>query len=173
MMNVPPPKKGRERWLVAAWPGMGGVAVTAVVYLLSKLKMRQIREFDARDLFELEAAEVDGGLIRAARLPRSRLFLAENAAPDRDLLAFLGEAQPPSGKLALCGRLLDAAKELGVARVFSFAAWAEGMEPSGTARVRGVATDAEGLKELRRQGVLPVDAGRISGLNGVLLAAAA
>lgn len=164
---------GKERWLVTAWPGMGTVAITAVVYLLSKLKMRQIDEFDARDLFELEEAEVEGGLIRSARLPRSRLFLAEDAAPGRDIVLFLGEAQPPTGKLALCRRLLASARDLGVTRVFCFAAWVSGMEPSTHSRVHGVATDEAGLRDLRRQGVAVVSSGRITGLNGVLLAAAA
>ena len=165
-------KTSNERWLVTAWPGMGAVAVTAVVYLLSKLKMREIAEFDAHDLFELDEAAVEGGLIRGARLPRSRLFLAEDAAPGRDIVVFLGEAQPPMGKFALCRRLLDAARGLGVTRVFCFASWVSNMEPSAASRVHGVATDAAGLADLRRQGVTVIDNGRIAGLNGVLLAAA-
>lgn len=67
-----------ERWLVAAWPGLGQVATTAAIYLLSKLRMHQVAEFRARDLFELESVEVTGGLLHAARLPRSRLFLWRN-----------------------------------------------------------------------------------------------
>lgn len=151
---------------------MGTVAVTAVVYLLSKLNMRQIDEFDAHDLFELEEAEVDEGLVHEARLPRSRLFLAEDAAPGLDIVVFLGEAQPPTGKYALCRRLLDVSRKLGVAKVFCFAAWSTGMEPAVSSRVRGVATDERGLSELRRSGVTIVGRGRITGLNGVLLAAA-
>lgn len=158
---------------MTAWPGMGTVAVTAVVYLLSKLKMRQIDEFDARELFELEEAEVEEGLLHAARLPRSRLFLAEDAAPGRDIVVFLGEAQPPTGKFALSRRLLNAARDLGVTRVFCFAGWISDMEPSTSSRVHGVATDEAGLSDLRRQGVSVVSSGRITGLNGVLLAAAA
>lgn len=164
---------GKERWLVTAWPGMGTVAVTAVVYLLSKLKMRQIEEFDARELFELEEAEVEEGLLHAGRLPRSRLFLAEDAAPGRDIVVFLGEAQPPTGKFALSRRLLTAARDLGVTRVFCFAGWISDMEPTTNSRVHGVATDEAGLSDLRRQGVSVVSSGRITGLNGVLLAAAA
>lgn len=164
---------GKERWLVTAWPGMGTVAVTAVVYLLSRLKMRQIDEFDARELFEVEEAEVEGGLLHAARLPRSRLFLAEDAAPGLDIVIFLGEAQPPTGKFALSRRLLAAARNLGVTRVFCFAGWVSDMEPTKTSRVHGVSTDENGLRDLRRQGVSVVGSGRITGLNGVLLAAAA
>lgn len=163
----------KRRWLVTAWPGMGTVAVTAVVYLLSRLKMRQIDEFDARELFEVEEAEVEDGLLHAARLPRSRLFLAEDAAPGLDVVVFLGEAQPPTGKFALSRRLLAEARNLGVTRVFCFAGWVSDMEPTTRSRVHGVSTDEDGLRDLRRQGVSVVSSGRITGLNGVLLAAAA
>ena len=102
-----------ERWLVAAWPGLGEVATTAAVYLLSKLRMQQVAEFKARDLFELESVEVNDGLLRAARLPRSRLFLWRNPAGGREIVVFLGEAQPPTGKMALCQRLLTECRALG------------------------------------------------------------
>lgn len=163
----------RERWLVAGWPGMGQVAVTAAVYLMSKLKMRQVGEFDARDLFELEAADVEDGLVHASALPRSRLFLAERAAPERDVAVFIGEAQPPQGKLALCQRLLRAARTLRVTRVFCLAAWAAEMEPGARSRVHGAATEPALLQELRRLEVAVLKSGRVAGLNGVLLAAAA
>lgn len=165
--------RARERWLVAGWPGMGQVAVTAAVYLMSKLKMRQVGEFDARDLFEMEAADVEDGLVSASALPRSRLFLAERAAPDRDVAVFIGEAQPPAGKLALCNRLLRAARGLRVTRVFCLAAWAAEMEPNGRSRVHGAATQPALLQELRRLEVTVLKSGRVAGLNGVLLAAAA
>lgn len=152
---------------------MGQVAVTAAVYLMSKLKMHQVAEFEARDLFELEAAEVEDGLVHAAVLPRSRLFLAERASAERDVAVFIGEAQPPTGKLALCQRLISASRELGVSRVFCLAAWAGDMAPSARSRVHGAATDKALLQELRRQEVGVVKTGRVAGLNGVLLAACA
>jgi len=162
-----------ERWLVAAWPGLGQVATTAAVYLLSKLRMHQVAEFPARDLFELDSVEVTAGVLHAARLPRSRLFLWRNPAAGRDIVVFLGEAQPPVGRLALCQRLLAAARSLGVRRVLTFAAMASEMEPAAPSRVFGVASDAAGVDELKRQEVAVLAQGRISGLNGVLLAAAA
>lgn len=164
--------ENNERWLVAAWPGLGQVAATAAVYLLSKLPMHQVAEFSARDLFELEQVEVHGGILRAARLPRSRLFLWRNPVPGKDIVVFLGEAQPPIGKLALCARLVSAARGLGVTRVFTFAASVTDMEPAAPSRVFGVASDEERLAELRRRGVAIHAEGRIGGLNGVLLAAA-
>jgi hypothetical protein len=162
-----------DRWLVAAWPGLGQVSTTAAIYLLTKLRMRQVAEFKARDLFELESVEVRGGLLHAARLPRSRLFLWRNNAGGPEIVVFLGEAQPPTGKLALCQRLIAECRALGVTRVFTFSALASDMEPKNPSQTFGIASDAATLNELLRQGVASLPEGSIGGLNGVALAAAA
>ncbi len=163
----------RERWLVAAWPGIGQVATTAAVYLLSMLRMRQVAEFRARGIFELESVDITQGILAATRLPRSRFFLWENPKAGRDIVVFLGEAQPPNGKLALCEALVAEAKALGVTRVFSFSAIATDMQPKDKSRAFGVASDSGGLEELRRAEIAIVSDGGIAGLNGVVLAAAA
>jgi len=41
-------------WLVAVWPGMGNVALGAGYYLLSKLSMQGVAEFEANDLFDVD-----------------------------------------------------------------------------------------------------------------------
>lgn len=166
-------EKTPERWLIAAWPGLGQVAMTAAVYLLSSLRMHQVGEFTARDLFELDTVEIKGGKLHAARLPRSRLFLWSNPAPGRDIVVFLGEAQPPTGKLALCQRLVKEARSLGVTRVFTFSALGTGMQPGAASRTFGVASDSAGLEDLKDHGIALLADGQIGGLNGVALAAAA
>jgi proteasome assembly chaperone (PAC2) family protein len=163
----------RERWLVAAWPGLGQVSTTAAIYLLTKLRMHQVAEFNARDLFELESVEVRDGLLHAARLPRSRLFLWSNPAGGREIIVFLGEAQPPTGKLALCQRLMTECRALGVTHVFTFSAIATDMIPSARSRTFAIASDDGTLDELKRHEVAFLPEGMIGGLNGVALAAAA
>jgi proteasome assembly chaperone (PAC2) family protein len=162
-----------ERWLVAAWPGMGQVATTAAIYLLSKLRMHQMAEFPGRGLFELESVDVHDGLVRASRLPRSRLFLWRNPTGGRDIIVFLGEAQPPTGKLALCEWLLAEGRALGVSRFFTFSAITTDMKPSSASRSFGVASDTASLQELKSLEVAILAEGSIAGLNGVALAAAA
>lgn len=61
--------------LVAVWPGMGHVAISAGYYLMSKLGMHGLAKFSSRDLFDLDHVEVKAGLIQSGRLPRSRLFV--------------------------------------------------------------------------------------------------
>ena len=66
--------KLNKPWLVAVWPGMGHVAISAGYYLVAKLGMHILAEFSAHELFDVEHVEVKGGLIRTGRLPRSRFF---------------------------------------------------------------------------------------------------
>jgi proteasome assembly chaperone (PAC2) family protein len=160
-------------WLVAVWPGMGHVAINAGYYLMAKLGMHLLAEVAARELFDVEHVEVKGGLIRTGRLPRSRFFAWGDPSGRHDLVVFIGEAQPPVGKYAFCRRLIEIARELGVERVFTFAAMGTAMHPDHDARVFGAATDEETLAELKRVELEILDDGQIGGLNGVLLGAAA
>jgi hypothetical protein len=159
-------------WLVAVWPGMGNVALNAGIYLLAKLDMKVIAEYEASDLFDVDHVEVKEGQIQVGRRPRNRFFLRTDPNQQHDLVLFLGEAQPPIGKYPFCRQLIAYAKELGVERIFTFAAMATQMHPEHRSRVFGAATDREGLEELKRLELVPLEEGHIAGLNGVLLGAA-
>jgi proteasome assembly chaperone (PAC2) family protein len=159
--------------MVAVWPGMGQVALAAGYYMLAKLQMYLVAEFSPRELFEVQHVEVKGGLIRTGSLPRSRFFVWKDPENVRDLVLFIGDAQPETGKYAFCSKLLEFVKQLGVERVFTFAAMATPMELGQEPRVFGAATDQEGLDELKRLELDVLEDGNISGLNGVLLGVAA
>jgi proteasome assembly chaperone (PAC2) family protein len=160
-------------WLVAVWPGMGHVALNAGVYLLAKLGMSVIAEFEASDLFDVDQVEVKEGIIQTGRRPRNRLFMWTDPKQKHDLVVFLGEAQPPIGKYSFCRQLISHVRQLGVERVFTFAAMATQMHPEHRSRLFGVATDQEILGELKRLELEVLEDGHIGGLNGVLLGAAA
>lgn len=160
-------------WLVAVWPGIGNVALTAGYYLMAKLGMHVLAELSAEALFDLEHVEVKEGLIRPGRRPRSRFFVWVDPAKERDILLFIGEAQPPTGKFAFCQKLIEYAQRLGVERVFTFAAMATHMHPKQPSRVFGAATDSASLVDLKRLELEILEEGHIGGLNGVLLGVAA
>jgi len=162
-----------QPWLIAVWPGMGHVALNAGVYLLAKLGMTQIAEYDTGDLFDVERVDVKDGIIQPGRRPRNRLFVWVDPNQKHDLVVFLGEAQPPAGRYAFCKQLLVHVRGLGVERVFTFAAMATRMHPEHASRVFAAATDAESLEELKRLELSVLEDGNIGGLNGVLLGAAA
>jgi proteasome assembly chaperone (PAC2) family protein len=152
---------------------MGHVAISAGYYLVAKLGMHILAEFSAQELFDVEHVEVKGGLIHTGRLPRSRFFVWNDPRGNHDIIVFIGEAQPPRGKDAFCRRLIEYALELGVERVFTFAAMATQMHPEHHSRVFGAATDEQTLSELKRMELEILEDGHIGGLNGVLLGVAA
>lgn len=160
-------------WLIAVWPGMGHVALSAGYYLMSKLGMSQFAELSAGELFDVDAAIVNGGLVQKPHRPRSRLFAWKSPPGGRDVIVFIGESQPQLGKLAFCERLIDFARDQGVERLFTFAAMATDMQPGTEARVFAAATQQSLLDAMGLLGVQILDDGHIGGLNGVLLAAAA
>jgi uncharacterized protein len=160
-------------WMVAVWPGMGNVALNAGIYLLAKLDMTVIAELEASELFDIDYVEVEKGLLQPGRRPRNRFFVWTDPEKKHDLVIFLGEAQPPIGKYAFCRQLIKYAKQIGIERVFTFAAMATRMHPEHDSRVFGAATDENSLEELTRLELELLQDGHIGGLNGVLLGAAA
>jgi proteasome assembly chaperone (PAC2) family protein len=163
----------KNPWLVAVWPGMGNVAISAGYYLMAKLGMHLLAEFSSEALFDLEHVEVKSGLIRTPRPPRNRLFAWSDPRGRHDIIVFLGEAQPPQGKHAFCRTLIEFARGLGVERVFTFAAMGTQMHPEHDARVFTAATDEETLASLKGEPLEVLEDGNIGGLNGVLLGVAA
>lgn len=160
-------------WLVAVWPGMGQVALNAGVYLLAKLGMNVMAEFEAAGLFDVDQVEVKEGMLQPLRRPRNRFFQWTDPKGKHDLVVFLGEAQPPLGKYPFCKQLVAFAQEIGIERVFTFASMATQMHPSHRSRVFGAATDAASLEELKRLELEILQDGHIGGLNGVVLGVAA
>lgn len=160
-------------WLVAAWPGMGNVAVNAGVYLLAKMNMTVLADFDASEFFDVPQVEVKGGIVQPGRQPRNRFFLWQDPKQQRDIVVLLGEGQPSVGLYAFCRRIVAHARQLGVERIMTFAAMATPMRLDHPSRVFGAATDEAGLGELKRLELEILNDGQIGGLNGVLLGAAA
>jgi proteasome assembly chaperone (PAC2) family protein len=165
--------KLNKPWLVAVWPGMGHVAISAGYFLVAKLGMHILAEFSPQELFDVEHVEVKAGIIRTGRLPRSRFFVWKDPKGRHDIVVFIGEAQPPKGRYTFCHRLIEFARQLGIERVYTFAAMATGMHPQHATRVFGAATDEESLAELRGLELEVLEDGQIGGLNGVLLGVAA
>jgi proteasome assembly chaperone (PAC2) family protein len=159
--------------LVAVWPGIGQVALTAGFYLMSKLRMHEEKPPKTTDLFDLDHLDVDNGLAKVSPVPEDHLFACQDLRAQSRLSLMIGEAQPMSHGLEYCRRILDRAQKLGVTQVITFAAVAADSHPRDPSRVLGVATQVEGLESLRKHGIETLEAGQIMGMNGLFLAAAA
>ncbi len=162
----------KRTWLVAAWPGMGNVAVLAAGYMIQKLGMTPAGGLPPRGHFDVKAVEVRDGVIQTPRLARNLVY-RWTGHPEVDLIVFVGEAQPDTGLFAFAHELLDWAQAAGVSRVVTFASMATQLHPSKSPTVFGVVTEAEMSEELGRIEARPLEEGQIAGLNGVLLGACA
>jgi len=160
-------------WLIAVWPGMGGVAQIAGAYLVRQLGATPIAELDPGPFFEIQSITIKHGVVQPHALPRSVFYHWKDPAGVRDLIVLLGDRQPTTDGYRYCQALLDTAAHFEVERVFTFAAMATPILPAQAPRVFGVCTRDEMLDELRRDGVTLFEDGEISGLNGVFVAAAA
>ncbi|MBL8802045.1 MAG: PAC2 family protein [Planctomycetes bacterium] len=160
-------------WLIAVWPGMGGVAQIAGGYLVRQLGAQPIAELDPGPYFEIQSISIKHGVVQPNTLPRSTFYYWRDPAEQRDIIVLLGDRQPTTDGYRYCQALLDAAAKFDVERVFTFAAMATPILPAQAPRVFGVCTREDMLDELRRDGVTLLDEGEIAGLNGVFIAAAA
>jgi proteasome assembly chaperone (PAC2) family protein len=163
--------KSQAPWLIAAWPGMGNVAVIVAGYLIRQLEMTQVGEMPNSDFFDISEVEVKDSLIVPVQMPRGLFFKWTNPRRSgRDLVVFLGEAQPATGTYRYAQEFVKYVKDLGVERIVTFASMASALHPARDPKVSGVATDAEMLDELHKAEVQTVSAGQIGGLNGLVLA---
>lgn len=158
---------------VAAWPGMGHVAVTACYYLIAKLKMELRAEYATSELFDADHVVVESGLVQPFRYPKSQVFAWKNEQGENDLLIFIGEAQPPTGRYDFCRKLIDYVQREGVASIYTFAAMATDIDLGESCRVVGAATDKDTAHQFLENDVNLLRSGSISGMNGILLGVAA
>lgn len=159
--------------LLAAWPGMGNVAVMAAGYLVRKLGMEPIGTISLENYFDVNHVGVQNGVVQRPRLPRGLLFKTPESHVGRPLLVFLSEAQPTRGGYAFVHELLDQLREHEVERVFTFASLASQVHPAENPKVTAAVTSRDLLLEIEALGFEPAADGKIGGLNGLLLGAAA
>ena len=159
--------------LVAAWPGMGDVALKAALYLKDKLKAQEFAVMAASDHYYPTGVFVEGGQVGLPPLPEGRFYAAKAAAAGDDVVLFISNAQPPIEKsFAYALGLVDFADSLHIKTLYTFAAMPLPIEHTQTPQVRAVATQKKLLDQLAARRIKVMPTGQISGLNGLLLGAA-
>jgi proteasome assembly chaperone (PAC2) family protein len=155
---------------IAAWPVMGNVALKATSFLRDKLKAEEFAEIEAVDSFPLSGIIIRENLVEKPRLPRSKFYPWKGSTPSKDLLIFIGDAQPSSDKeYAFVDGMMDVAMKVGVERSYTFAAMPSNIDHKQVPKVWGVATHRNLIEIFREFGVHIMSDGHISGLNGSLL----
>jgi hypothetical protein len=155
--------------MLASWPGIGDVSLTAAKYLVEKLNAAEIGEIEPTKFFEPVGVTVEDNVVERPRFPESRFYYWQYAKAGKGLLVFIGEEQPGFKGYELVNCVLDVAQRLKVSRVYSCAAAVTHIHHSEEMKVWGAATTSNLVDELRKHSVILRGNLRIAGLNGLIL----
>lgn len=159
--------------MLAAWPGMGYVAMGVVGYLSEKLHAQQFAEIEPGDYFPLSTAYFKDRIIDFPQLPKSQFFSWKDPDNKNDLLIFLGDTQPvPHKAKEFAGLVLDVAEKYNVRMIHTSAAMPVHITHKDTPRVWAVPNDEPTAKLLKSRKAPMLTQGEIGGMNGVLLSVA-
>ena len=156
--------------MIAAWPGMGNVALGTVDYIRRSLKAVRFAEIKTDPLAALDAVEVRNGLSKIPKTPLSTFYYTKGP----DIILFEGEVQP-AGRLGieLLNKVLGVAADLKVSRIFTGAAFPMPISYKDASEIYGAANKESLRDHLKDSGIRLMDGGHISGLNGLMLGFAA
>ena len=167
--------KLKDPILVAAWPGMGDVALKAALYLKDKLAALEFAEMSSLDFFNPSGVWIDNSLINAPQYPIGKFYFYKNAGsgPSPDIVIFISDAQPFLEKgYEYAKEIIDFVITLKVKLVYTFAAMPLPIEHTETPDVHVAATKKEILDDLAKLNLKTMPTGQISGLNGLILGVA-
>ena len=156
--------------LIAAWSGMGGVALIVTQTLRQKLQAEECGEILPYDFFSPAEVLIEDHVIQSPKFPENKFYFWDKG-DKHDLLIFIGNEQPQRG-WEFAHLVLDVAEEFRVRRIYTSAAFPLWMHHSREPHVWGTATTAQLVKYLKVYGVMPMGEGSIGGLNGLLLGVA-
>ena len=155
--------------MLASWPGIGDVSLTAAKYLVEKLNAVEIGEIEPINFFEPVGVTVRDNVVESPRFPESKFYYWQYPKAGKGLVIFIGEEQPAFKGYELVNCVLDVAQRLRVSRVYSCAAAVTRIHHSEEMKVWGAATTSNLVDELSKQNVILRDSLRIAGLNGLIL----
>ncbi len=159
--------------LIAAWPGMGYVALNAANYLKDQLKPETFARYRSDRVFFQRDIEVSGGLIRLPKIPDGQFYHWKNPAGRHDVIFFISTQQPPMEKGLIYARsIVDFIATFNIHTVYTFAALLTSMDYLQRPKVWLTATDKDLLHQLKGKKTKILRSGHVSGLNGLFLGAA-
>jgi len=155
----------KDPYMVTGLPGVGYVAKLSADYLIKELKAELFEELYSSSFPPYVLIKKDG----TVELLKNELHYWKDSKLKNDLIIFTGNTQAisPEGQYEISNEVLNRAEKFKVKKLFATAAYVTGRHVEKP-KVYGVATEPELVEELKKYEVLPMDAGSISGTNGLL-----
>ncbi len=159
--------------MLAAWPGVGNVAIIIATYLTSKLNFKELAEIQPASFFDPTGVLVEDSIIEAPQFPQSKFYYRKNENKENsDLIMFMGDDQPASKGYELANCVLDVGLRFHVKRVYTCAAALTRIHHTEQPKVWGVGTNPTIVQELKKLNLKQKGNLQIAGLNGLLLGVA-
>ncbi len=158
--------------MLAAWPGVGNVAIIVAEYLKEKLGFKELGEVEASQFFDPIGVLVKEAVVEAPQFPQSKFYYWKSKGEASDIILFIGEDQPASKGYELANAVLDVALKFQAKRVYTCAAALTRIHHTETPKVWGVATSQQVAEKLKRYELVQRGNLQIAGLNGLLLGVA-
>jgi len=158
--------------MLAAWPGIGNVAIIVATYLERKLAFKRLGEVEASHFFDPIGVIVRDNVVEAPQFPQSRFYYWKNKEGGSDIILFIGEDQPAAKGYELANCVLDVGLNLGIKRVYTCAAALSRIHHTEQPAVWGVATSQQVTEDIKRYNLVRKGNLHIAGLNGLLLGVA-
>ena len=158
--------------MLAAWPGIGNVAIIVATYLQRKLDFKQLGEIEASYFFDPIGVSVRENVVEAPQFPQSSFYYWKNQGGGSDVILFIGDDQPATKGYELANCVLDVGLRFQAGRVYTCAAAMTRIHHSEPPRVWGVATSQQVTEDLKKYSLVQASNLQIAGLNGLLLGVA-
>ncbi len=158
--------------MLAAWPGVGDVAMIVATYLQRKLDFKELGEVEASKFFDPIGVLVKDSVVEAPQFPQSKFYYCKTKAGVSDIILFIGDDQPAAKGYELANCVLDVGLRFKVKRIYTCAAALTRIHPTEQSRVWGVATTQQVTEDLKRRDLVSKGSLHIAGLNGLMLGAA-
>jgi uncharacterized protein len=154
-------------YLVCGFPGSGFVGKLAVDHLIQELSAKHLADIYSTSFPPQILIRTDG----TADLIKNSIFYFEDTGPcPISLLLLTGDTQPvnPDSEYLLAEEILDIAAKFNPKQVFTLAAYITGVFIDKP-RIFGTATHIDIVKRFEEKGVLAMDGGSITGMNGIMI----
>ncbi len=158
--------------LLAAWPGIGNVAMVIASYLKAKLPFKELGYLEPSYFFDPIGVLVKDDVVEEPTFPQSVFYYWKNTKGGRDLILFIGDDQPPTKGYDLAHYILDVGQRFGVKRVYTCAAAITRIHHTEPPKVWGVGTSHLVTTDLKPYNLEHSRNLQIAGLNGLLLGVA-
>ncbi len=158
--------------MLAAWPGVGNVAIIIANYLRRKLHFKPLAEVEASYFFDPVGVSVRDSVVESPHFPESYFYYWKNTRGGSDIILFIGEDQPAAKGYELANCVLDVGMRFKAERVYTCAAAMTRIHHTEQPKVWGVATKQQVAQELQKYSLVQAANLQIAGLNGLLLGVA-